>query len=145
MSKTEVPAPLSSAPPEGERWTGWVVFASIMLVVIGALNIIQGLVALIREAYFVVPAGDHLLIFNYKAWGVVMLIWGAVQLVAGWGLNGGHGWGRVLAIAVACVSILLQTMFLSAFPIWSVIIIALDVIVVFALTARWSEAKAGLL
>jgi hypothetical protein len=144
VTKTQVPAPLSTAPPGSERWTGWVVFASIMLVVIGALNIIQGLVALIRETYFLVPKGDHLLLFDFKVWGVILLIWGGVQLVAGYGLNGGHGWARALAIGVACVSILIQTTFLSAFPIWSVIIIALDVIVVYALTARWAEARSGL-
>ena len=60
------------------------------------------------------------------------------------GLNSGKGWARVLAIVVACVSILIQTLFLAAFPIWSVIIIALDVIVIYALTARWGEARAGL-
>ena len=144
MSKTQVPAPLSTAPPGSERWTGWVVFASIMLVVIGAINIIQGLVALLRDGYFLVPKGEQLLLFDYSAWGVVMLIWGLVQLAAGYGLNGGHGWARALAIGVACVSIVIQIAFLSAFPIWSVIIIALDVIVVYALTARWAEAQAGL-
>jgi hypothetical protein len=73
-----------------------------------------------------------------------MLIWGATQVGAGMGLNGGHGWARVLALIVACVSILIQILFLAAYPIWSTIIIALDVIVIYALTARWGEARAGL-
>jgi hypothetical protein len=144
LTKTQVPTPQPLSHDGGGAWTGWVVFASIMLAVIGALNIVQGLVALLREGYFAVPSGDKLLLMNYDAWGVVMLIWGILQLGAGFGLNNGHGWARVLAIIVACVSIVIQTVFLSAFPIWSVIIIALDVMVVFALTARWSEARAGL-
>jgi hypothetical protein len=121
-----------------------VVFASIMLVVTGALNLIQGLVALTREGYFAVSNGEKLLLMDFSAWGVVLLIWGGAQLLAGWGLSSGHGWARVGAIVVAGVSILIQTAFLSAFPIWSVIIIALDVVVIFALTARWGEARGGL-
>jgi hypothetical protein len=136
--QVETPTPVSG------RWTGWVMFASIMLTVIGAINIIQGLVALTREGYFGVTNGEKLLLMDFSAWGVVLLIWGLVQLGAGFGLNSGHGWARVLAIVAACVSILIQTAFLSAFPIWSVMIIALDVVVIYALTARWSEARGGL-
>jgi hypothetical protein len=85
-----------------------------------------------------------LLITSFATWGWIMLIWGAIQVTAGAGLNSGKGWARVLAIGVASISILIQTLFLAAFPVWSVIIIALDVIVIYALTARWGEARAGL-
>jgi hypothetical protein len=125
-------------------WTGWIVFASLMLAVVGAVNIVQGLVALTQDDYFLVRNGDQLLLLDFQAWGWVLLIWGLAQVGAGIGLNFGHGWARVRAIFVACVSVLIQTLFLSAYPIWSAIIITLDVIVIYALTARWSEARAGL-
>ena len=67
-----------------------------------------------------------------------------VSIAAGVGLNTGRGWARVIAIGIACISILVQTLFLAAYPIWSTIIIAMDVIVIYALTARWAEARAGL-
>ena len=73
-----------------------------------------------------------------------MLIWGVAQLAAGFGLNNGYGWARVTAIIIACVSIVIQIAFLAAFPLWSLVIVAMDVIVIFALTARWGEARAGL-
>ena len=143
MTKTQAPRETPQA-AIGGPWTGWVVFAAIMLAVVGGINVIQGLVALFKDEYFVISSGDQLLITSFTTWGWVMVIWGAVQAAAGLGLNVGKGWARVLAIIVACVSILVQTLFLAAFPLWSAMIIALDVIIVFALTARWGEARAGL-
>jgi hypothetical protein len=143
VTKTEIPQPLGSNAESGS-WTGWVVFASIMLVVVGGINVIQGLAALFNDSIFVVRSDDQLLVADFDTWGVALLVFGAAQAAAGWGLNSGHGWARVTAIIVASISILGQTLFLSAYPIWSVMIIALDVIVIFALTARWAEARAGL-
>src|SRR3954452_22398056 len=143
MTKTQVPASRTSA-ATSDRWAGWVVFASIMLCVIGALNVVQGLVALTNDTYFLVRADDHLLLTDFTGWGVVLLIWAAIQIAAGLGLNSGKGWARVLAIIVACGSVLIQTLFLSAYPIWSTIIIAIDVVVIYALTAHWAEAREGL-
>ena len=143
MSKTQVPQPLGSNAASGS-WTGWVVFASIMLVVVGGINVIQELAALFNDSVFLVRSGDDLLVADFDTFGVALLVFGAAQAVAGMGLNSGLGWARVVAIVVAAISILGQTLFLSAYPIWSVMIIALDVIVIFALTARWTEARAGL-
>jgi hypothetical protein len=143
MTKSEVPRVTPEA-GLGGPWTGWAIFASVMLVVVGVVYIIQGLVALTKEDYFLVAGGEKLLITSFATWGWIMLIWGAIQVTAGAGLNSGKGWARLLAIGVACISILIQTLFLAAFPVWSVIIIALDVIVIYALTARWGEARAGL-
>ena len=143
MTKTQVPPP-KPLTGLGSAWTGWVLFASIVLAVVGGVNIIQGVVALDNENYFLVSQGDELLVFDFTTWGVILVAWGAAQVASGIGLNSGHGWARVLAIIVACVSILLQILFLAAYPIWSVIIIALDIIVIYALTGRWAEARAGL-
>src|SRR3954462_5894830 len=106
MTKTQVPASRTSA-ATSDRWAGWVVFASIMLCVIGAINVVQGLVALTNDTYFLVRADDHLLLTDFTAWGVVLLVWAAAQIGAGLGLNSGQGWARVVAIGVACVSILI--------------------------------------
>src|SRR3954462_12571446 len=140
MTKTQVPASRTSA-ATSDRWAGWVVFASIMLCVVGALNVVQGLVALTDDSYFLVRAGDHLLLTDFTGWGIVLLVWAMVQIAAGLGLNTGHGWARVLAIIAACVSVLVQILFLSAYPIWSTIIIATDIMVFYGLTARWAEAR----
>jgi len=128
-------------PAEGERWGGWVVFAALMLSVNGCMNMFQGLVALFDDGYFKTIKDGDLLLVDFTAWGIVQLLWGALLLVAGVGLFGGKSWARWMAIVVAGTSILTQIGFLNALPIWSLIIIAFDVVVLFALTARWDAAR----
>jgi hypothetical protein len=142
---TEVGEPTRNASQAGSSaWAGWVTFAALMLAISGSINLIQGFVALFRDGYFLVRAGDELLITDYTTWGVIMLVWGALLLGAAAGLGSGRGWARWLAIAIAALSVIVQIGFLAAYPIWSAIIIAFDVIVLYALTARWTEARAGL-
>src|SRR3954464_5078724 len=117
MTKTQVP-PNRTSTATSDRWAGWVVFASIMLCVVGALNLVQGLVALTDDTYFLVRADDDLLLTDFTGWGVILLIGAVWQIAAGLGLNSRKGWARVMAIAVGSVSILIQTLFLSAYPIW---------------------------
>jgi hypothetical protein len=124
-------------------WAGWVAFAGIMLVLIGFFDILQGLTALFNDEYFVVRKGD-LLVLDFTAWGWITLIWGLVLIAAGLGLLGGRGWARWFAILAVFVNTIAQIAFLAAYPIWSTIIIALDVFVLYALTARWDEAKLAL-
>jgi hypothetical protein len=124
-------------------WAGWVAFAGIMLALIGFFDILQGLTALFNDQYFAVRNGD-LLVFDFTTWGVITLIWGALLVAAGLGLLSGRGGARVFAIVAVFVNMILQIAFLAAYPIWSTIIIALDVFVLYALTAKWDEAKLAL-
>jgi len=104
----------------------------------------QGLVALLDEGYFLVPSGDDLLLVDYGVWGVVSLLWGALAIAAGVGIFAEKGWARWGAVTIAGVSILIQIGFLAAFPVWSGLIIAFDVLVILALTAHWSDVRRGL-
>jgi hypothetical protein len=124
-------------------WAGWVAFAGITLALIGFFDILQGLTALFNDEYFTVRNGD-LLVFDFTAWGWITLIWGLLLIAAGLGLMAGRSWARWFGIFVVFVNAIVQIAFLAAYPIWSTIIIALDVFVLYALTARWDEAKAGL-
>ena len=142
---TELHEPTTSAYTRpSAAWAGWVVFAATMLALIGSLHIIQGLVALFDEGYMLTTTKDKLLLVNVDAWGVVMLIWGALLAGAGIMLAYGSGVARWFSVFCAFVSVLLQIGFLSTYPIWSAIVIALDVFVIFALTARWAEARAAM-
>ena len=120
-----------------------VAFAGVMLALIGFFDILQGLTALFNDEYFAVRKGD-LLVFDFTTWGVITLIWGALLVAAGLGLLSGRGGARIFAIVVVFINMILQIAFLAAYPIWSTIIIAMDVFVLYALTARWDEAKLAL-
>jgi hypothetical protein len=122
---------------------GWIGFAGIMLVIVGAIDFFQGLIALFEDEYFVVT-GSGFLVVDLTAWGWIMLIWGVLLMLAGVGLVGGQGWARWFAIVVVSVNFIAQLGFLGngQYPLWSLTVMALNVIVLYALTARWSESTA---
>jgi hypothetical protein len=120
-----------------------VAFAGIMLALIGFMDILQGVTALFNDEYFAVRGGD-LLVLDFTAWGWITLIWGVALIAAGLGLLSGRGGARIFALVVVFINMLVQIGFLAAYPIWSTIIIALDVFVLYALTARWDEVKMAL-
>jgi hypothetical protein len=143
MSQVQEPLRVPS-PSESDRWAGWAVFGAIMLCIAGSVNVMQGLVALLDDGYFLVPNGDDLLLVDYGVWGAVSIAWGALAIAASLGVFATQGWARWAAVAIASSNILIQIGFLAAYPIWSALIIAFDVLVIFALTARWAEVRRGL-
>ncbi|MEU8132438.1 DUF7144 family membrane protein [Streptodolium elevatio] len=121
-------------------WSGWVAFAAFTLLTLGILNLMMGLTALFRDGYFVTDSGD-LLVWSYTTWGVIMLCFAALQLAVGMGLLTGASWARYIAVGLAMLNIIGQIGFLDAHPVWSSIVIALDIVVLYALTARWNDAQ----
>ena len=124
---------------------GWIGFAGIMLVIVGAIDFFQGVIALAEDEYFV-PTGSGFLVVDLTGWGWIMLFWGVLLVLAGLGLVGGQGWARWFAIVVVSVNFIAQLGFLgnSQTPLWSLTVIALNIIVLYALTARWSESTTEL-
>jgi hypothetical protein len=118
--------------------TGWILFASIMLMVIGTLDFFEGLIAVIRKHYFVVTS-TQVIVFDLSTWGWITLIWGAVLFLVGLTLWSGASWARWFAIVLASLNILEALGWLgsTAYPLWTLVIIALNIIVLYALTARW--------
>src|SRR4051794_38523688 len=80
-------------------WAGWATFASLVLVMLGCVNGLQGFLALLDDGYFV-ARGQELVLVNYNAWGAILIIWGIVLLLVGAGLNARREWARWSAIAV---------------------------------------------
>ncbi len=117
-------------------WTGWVVFAGVMMVVTGAINVIEGIIALIRRSEIVI-APDHLYVINLVSWGWTVLIFGAVVGLTGIGLLLGQTWARILGIVVVSLHAIAQVLWIGAYPLWSLAMLALDTVVLFALTAKW--------
>ncbi|HSE10670.1 MAG TPA: hypothetical protein VLB29_18545 [Nocardioidaceae bacterium] len=122
---------------------GWVAFAGLAMTILGVFHIVQGVVALLRDEYFAVGSNELALDLGYTAWGWLHLVIGALILVAGFMVFAGKTWARAVGVIVALVSAVGSLVFLAAHPLWSVIVIALDVVVILALTVHGSEIVAG--
>jgi hypothetical protein len=127
------------APSSG--WEGWNAFAGVMMLLIGCLHVIQGLVALLKEDYYVVTSSKLVVDVSYTTWGWTHVIFGAVVATAGVCVFAGQTWARIVGTIVAFASVIINVGFLSSYPIWSVIVIALDVMVILALTVHGSVMK----
>jgi hypothetical protein len=124
---------------------GWIGFAAIVLMIIGGIDFFQGLIALLEDNYYV-PTASGFLVFDLTGWGWTMMIWGVLLVLAGLGLGAGQAWARWFAIVVVGLNFFAQLGFLgnSQYPLWALTALALNVVVLYALTARWRESEAEL-
>lgn len=120
-------------------WVGWIYFAALMLVVAGVFQLISGLMALLSPDFYKVTEGA-VLVFSLTTWGWVHLVLGILLLCVGTSLFYGKFWSRVVAVILAVLNLIAQFAFLSEYPLWSFIIIAVDVLVIYALTVHGREA-----
>ena len=123
-------------------WTGWIGFTAIMLALIGSITFFEGLVAVIRDEYYVVT-GKQVLVFDLTTWGWIMLFWGVLLFLAGLGLAARSGWARWFAIIAVALNLLGQLAFLgnTQYPLWTLVVVGLEIMVLFALTARWGAVE----
>ena len=121
---------------------GWVSFAAIMMILLGTFQIIEGLVAFISPTYFLVGAEGLVVSASYGTWGGLHVALGVLILLAGFGVIAGQTWARVVGIALASLSALVNLVFIAAYPMWSIIVIAVDIAVIFALTAYRRDSAA---
>ncbi len=129
----------AAAEPTG--WVGWVIFAGVVMITLGAFHIIDGLVALFERGYYLVTSSHLVIHVNYAAWGWVHLAIGAIFILTGFGVLAGMTWARVVGIALAVLSAIVNLAFLAAYPVWGVILIALDIVVIYALAMHGREMK----
>jgi hypothetical protein len=114
---------------------GFTAFAAWMLILTGTFHGIDGFAAIVKDEFFV-PVSGYLFKFDATTWGWIHLIVGIVMILAGIALFSGAVWARTIGVLVAVVSAIATFAYLPWYPIWSIIIIALDVAVVWALTVR---------
>jgi hypothetical protein len=126
----------------GTAWLGWVYFAGIMMITLGFFQAINGLVAIFDDTYYVVGDQGLVVSVDYTVWGVVHLIIGAVAFAAGFAVMKGQTWARTVGIILAVVSAVVNMAFIAAYPVWSILIIGLDVVIIYALAVHGREAKA---
>jgi hypothetical protein len=126
---------------ERTGWAGWVVFGGVMLIMMGAFQITQGLVALFDDGFYAVSSNGLVVDIDYNTWGWIHIVIGLVGLAVGIGLLAGNLAARIAGVVIASLSALVNLAFTSAYPLWSVIVIVLDVIVIYAIIVHGRELK----
>jgi hypothetical protein len=121
---------------------GWIGFAGILMVILGGLAFFEGLIALVRDNYYVATQSG-LLLFDVTGWGWIMLIWGIILVCVGLALLNGASWARWIAILFVSVNIFSQLGFLGNTndTLWLLISLTLNIIVLYALIVRWHESQ----
>ena len=117
--------------------SGWAIggltFAAAMMMLIGSFQVLAGLAAIFNDDFFVVGQ-NYAFDLDTTAWGWIHLLLGILLLVAGWGLFTGATWAAVTALVLAMLSAVQNFFFIPYYPWWSLLIIALDIWVIWALT-----------
>jgi hypothetical protein len=123
------------------RRYGWALFAVLMLVLGGGFQIINGLVALFRSGTYLVGRNGLAVNVDYTTWGWVHMGLGVLAIVAAVGLMRGHLWARILGVTLAVISAIVYMAFIPALPALSLVVIAVDVLIVYAITVHGGELK----
>jgi hypothetical protein len=122
---------------ESERQpTGWTVFAGIILFIVGSLDALWGLAAILNDQVVVV-GGHGAILADITTWGWVHLILGSIMALTGLGLFAGSGAARWAAVFFVTVNAIAQIVWFPAAPLWAFLMIILDVTIIYQLTARW--------
>jgi hypothetical protein len=128
--------------PEPTAWVGWIYFAAAVLVVGGIFHVIQGLVALFKDDLYAVASSGLVISIDYTAWGWTYLAIGAALITVGMALFAGQLWARIVSIILAALSAISSFLFIPAYPVWGLVVIAMDVMVIYALCAHGREVRA---
>lgn len=121
-------------------WVGWIYFAGLMLTISGGMQVISGLVGIFSEEFFVV-AENQLVLLDYSAWGWLNLVIGLLVFAVGVALIGGQTWARVAALMLTVVAALSHISFMNAYPLWGVIALIVDGLIIYALVAHGDEVR----
>jgi hypothetical protein len=131
----------SRSPAETSGWVvGFTVFAAVMMIMVGVWQALAGLIAIFENEVYV-PTRSYLFELDLSAWGWIHLVLGLIVAFAGWGLLSGQTWARVVGITLAAISATANFLFIPYYPFWSILIIALNIFVIWALTAHGREFK----
>jgi hypothetical protein len=133
--------PQTSKPESG--WTvGFAFFAGAIMILIGIFHLFEGIAAIAEDEFFVVGR-EYVYDIDVTAWGWIHLIGGIIIVAAGIGVYSGAAWARIVGILLAGLSAIGNFFFIPYYPAWSILIIALDIAVILALTAFTREVAEG--
>ena len=131
----------SRAGTEVTGWTGWIGFASVMMMIGGGLAVIQGFIAAVNDEW-VVWGNNANLYLDLTAWGWTHMIIGLIVFIAGIGVLSGNVLARTVGVVVATISLVANFLFIPAYPIWAVALMVIDGLVIWALTVHGAEMRA---
>jgi hypothetical protein len=139
-------APAARRPAEQEQvrsaevgGAGWIVYAAAVLIVGGLFEAIWGLTGLFRTAYFVAPSSGLVVAYNYTAWAWIHIAIAVLLVLTGLAVLAGQRWARYVGICLAGLSMIANFLTLAALPFWSLVMIAIDVLVIYALAVHGRE------
>lgn len=116
---------------EDERGAGWVLFAGVMVAIAGVMNTIGGIAAVDSANFYTQDA--HFMVSDLNTWGWVILVIGVLQLFAAFSIWSGGAYGRWVGVGSASLNAVAQLMFIVAFPLWSLAIFSLDILIIYGL------------
>ena len=125
-----------SRPAAGGGYSGWIAFAGMMMVILGSLDALWGLAAILNNE-IVVVGGRGALIFDITVWGWIHLILGLGVALIGYGLLSGNAAARVAGIFVVAINAVAQIVWFPAAPLWAFLMIIIDSVILYQLMVNW--------
>ena len=136
--------PSQSRSARGQETSGWAVgfilFAAVMMIMVGVFQALQGLVAIFENEFYVATR-NYTFQFDATSWGWIHLLLGLLAAFAGYGLLSGKTWARLVAITLAAISATANFLFIPYYPFWSLLIVTLNIFVIWAITAHGGEMR----
>jgi hypothetical protein len=123
---------------EPTGWVGWVAFASFMMILVGFFEAIVGLTAIVKDSFYVVTE-NYLFNIDINTWGWIHFILALVVIMAGFALLNGKVWARIIGVLMAGLSAVVNMYYIPYYPVWSLLIITINVLVIYALIAHGDE------
>lgn len=120
--------------------SGWAAFAGVVMLIVGSLDALWGLAGILNDE-IVIVGGEGAIIADLTTWGWVHLILGSLVAVTGAGLLAGSSAARWFGVAIVAVNAIAQIVWFPAAPLWTFLIVILDVTIIYQLTARWDEQE----
>ena len=127
--------------PRVTGWVGWVVFAGTMMIIAGSLNLLYGIIAALNDDW-VVWQNSNAVLLDLSQWGWIHIILGLVVLACGIGVFSGNILARTVGVILAGISLIVNFFYIPVFPLWALIVVTIDALVIWALTAHGAEMRA---
>ena len=121
-------------------WNGWTGFAAMLVLIVGAIDVFEGLIAVIRKHYYVLTP-NQVIIFDTRSWGWITIAIGAAVMLVGLALAGRASWARWTALVLISFNLVEQLGWLgsSGYPLWTLTVIALGLLALYGLMVRWGD------